>query len=183
MHFLLNELITFGTINPQPDARARNRITLCNWAMSVVVALCVDTSSTHEVKDVSSDLVSVRKFVLETLSRAIKELSPSESMEARYGRLLALADLCHRLLTVRFNTASRDRKHLDEVPTHLAKVMLEKNFVATLTTALSEVDLNYPNVRNLVTSILRPLEHLYAEFILLSLQPAHPLVEQKLQSK
>lgn len=160
LHFLLNELITFGTINPQPDARARNRITLCNWAMSVVVALCVDTSSTHEVKDVSSDLVSVRKFVLETLSRAIKELSPSESMEARYGRLLALADLCHRLLTVRFNTASRDRKHLDEVPTHLAKVMLEKNFVATLTTALSEVDLNYPNVRNLVTSILRPLEHL-----------------------
>ena len=183
LHFLLNELITFGTINPQPDARARNRITLCNWAMSVVVALCVDTSSTHEVKDVSSDLVSVRKFVLETLSRAIKEPSPSESMEARYGRLLALADLCHRLLTVRFNTASRDRKHLDEVPTHLAKVMLEKNFVATLTTALSEVDLNYPNVRNLVTSILRPLEHLYAEFILLSLQPANPLVEQRLQSK
>jgi E3 ubiquitin-protein ligase HUWE1 len=39
--------------------------------------------------------------------------------------------------------------------------MLEKNFVATLTAALSEVDLNYPNVRGLVASILRPLENLY----------------------
>ena len=34
------------------------------------------------------------------------------------------------------------------------------NFVAILTTALSEIDLNYPNVRNLVAAILRPLEHL-----------------------
>jgi E3 ubiquitin-protein ligase HUWE1 len=36
--------------------------------------------------------------------------------------------------------------------------MLEKNFVATLTNALSEVDLNYPNVRGVVAAILRPLE-------------------------
>ncbi|KAF7361866.1 hypothetical protein MVEN_00531100 [Mycena venus] len=158
LHFLLSELISFETINPQPNSDGRDRITVCNWAMSLMVALCVDTSSTHELKDVSSELVSVRKFVLEAISRAIKDLSTSEGVEGRYGRLLALADLCHRLLTVRFNTSSR--KHQDDTPTHIAKVMLEKNFVATLTTALSEVDLNYPNVRGLVASILRPLEYL-----------------------
>ena len=54
------------------------------------------------------------------------------------------------------------KKAGDEVPTHIAKVMLEKNFVATLTNVLSEVDLNYPNIRNVVSSVLRPLEHLYA---------------------
>ncbi|KAJ7770214.1 hypothetical protein DFH07DRAFT_269298 [Mycena maculata] len=158
LHFLLSDLISFETINPQPNSDARDRITVCNWAMSLLVALCVDTSSTHELKDVSPELVSVRKFVLEAISRAIKDLSASESVEGRYGRLLALADLCHRLLTVRFNTSSR--KNQDDTPTHIAKVMLEKNFVATLTTALSEVDLNYPNVRGLVASILRPLEYL-----------------------
>jgi E3 ubiquitin-protein ligase HUWE1 len=158
LHFLLSDLISFETINPQPNSDGRDRITVCNWAMSLLVALCVDTSSTHELKEVSPELVSVRKFVLEAISRAIKDLSTSESLEARYGRLLALADLCHRLLTVRFNTSSR--KHQDDTPTHIAKVMLEKNFVATLTTALSEVDLNYPNVRGLVASILRPLEYL-----------------------
>jgi E3 ubiquitin-protein ligase HUWE1 len=47
------------------------------------------------------------------------------------------------------------RKQQDEVPTHMAKIMLEKNFVAILTTALSEIDLNYPNVWNLVAAMLR----------------------------
>ncbi|KAJ7218040.1 hypothetical protein GGX14DRAFT_495423 [Mycena pura] len=158
LNFLLSDLISFETLNPQPNSDGRDRITVCNWAMSLLVALCVDTSSTHELKDVSPELISVRKFVLEAISRAIKDLPAAESIEARYGRLLALADLCHRLLTVRFNTSSR--KHQDDTPTHIAKVMLEKNFVATLTTALSEVDLNYPNVRGLVASILRPLEYL-----------------------
>ncbi|KAK7057165.1 hypothetical protein R3P38DRAFT_3252330 [Favolaschia claudopus] len=158
LHFLLSDLIAFETINPQPNSDGRDRVAVCNWAMSLLVALCVDTVSTHELKDVSQELVSVRKFVLEAISRAIKESLTSDSVEERYGRLLALADLCHRLLTVRFNTSSR--KHQDETPTHIAKVMLEKNLVATLTTALSEVDLNYPNVRGLVASILRPLEYL-----------------------
>ncbi|KAH9935552.1 uncharacterized protein B0H18DRAFT_1082292 [Fomitopsis serialis] len=129
---------------------------LCNWAMSVIVALCVDTSFTQDLKEVPAELVSVRKFVLEAISRALKDLPASENAETRYSRLLALADLCYRLLTVRFNTSSR--KAHDEVPTHVAKVMLEKNFVATLTSALAEVDLNYPNIRGVVTGILRPLE-------------------------
>lgn len=160
LHFLLSELITYGTINPVSDSKHRNRAALCSWAMNVIGALCVDTSGTQEMKEISSDLLSVRKFVLETISRAIKDVSFSaESTEARYGRFLALADLCHRLLTVRVNASTR-KQHQDEIPTHVAKIMLEKNFVATLTNALSEVDLNYPNVRNLVASILRPLEYL-----------------------
>ena len=158
LHFLLSDLITYGTISPSSDGKHRNKGLLCSWAMNVVGALCVDTTSALEMKDVSVDLTNVRKFVLETISRAIKDLPPAESTEARYGRLLALADLCYRLLTVRMNLGSR--KQQDEVPTHMAKIMLEKNFVAILTTALSEIDLNYPNVRNLVAAMLRPLEHL-----------------------
>lgn len=158
LHFLLSELITYSTINPASDPKYRSRTTLCSWAMNVVGALCVDP--TQETKEVSPDLILVRKFVLETVSRAIKEVSSTaEGVEARYGRLLALGDLCHRLLTVRINVSSRKQQQ-DEIPTHLAKIMLEKNFVSTLTTALSEVDLNYPNIRNLVASILRPLEYL-----------------------
>jgi E3 ubiquitin-protein ligase HUWE1 len=160
LHFLLSDIITYSTINPASDPKYRNRATLCSWAMNVVGALCVDTSTAQETKDISSDLLLVRKFVLETISRAIKEIwSTAENTEARYGRLLALADLCHRLLTVRVNPSTRKQQQ-DDIPTHLAKIMLEKNFVATLTNALSEVDLNYPNVRNLVASVLRPLEHL-----------------------
>lgn len=157
LQFLINDLLSFGTINPTPPAEAKQRITLCNWAMSVIVALCVDTTPT-DIKDVPPERASVRKFVLDAINRAIKDLPGSETGEARYSRFLALADLCYRLLTVRFNTGTR--KVSDDAPTHIAKVMLEKNFVATLTNALAEVDPNFPDVRGVVTGILRPLEYL-----------------------
>lgn len=155
LQFLLSELITFGTINPQPDQKAKSQISASQWAISVVVALCVDTTP-HE--DASAELISVRRIVVETISRAIKDLSSTESLDARYGRLLALAELCYRLLTIRLSSSTR--KPQDDTPTHIAKIMLEKNIVATLTTALSEVDLNYPHVRGLISAILRPLEYL-----------------------
>ncbi|PFH51493.1 hypothetical protein AMATHDRAFT_58882 [Amanita thiersii Skay4041] len=155
LQFLLSELITYGTIHQQPDQKARSRISASHWAMSVIVSLCADTPPSEEA---SPDLVSVRKVVLEAINRAIKDLPASETLDARYGRLLALAELCYRLLTIQI--ANSTRKSQEETPTHLAKVMLEKNLVATLTSALSEVDLNYPNVRSLVSTILRPLEHL-----------------------
>ena len=46
---------------------------------------------------------SVRKFVLEATNRALKDLPSSDSPETHYSRLLALSNLCHSLLTVRFN--------------------------------------------------------------------------------
>ncbi|KAH8107868.1 hypothetical protein BXZ70DRAFT_1014411, partial [Cristinia sonorae] len=158
VQFLINELMSFSSINPPSNAETKRQIMLCNWAMSVIVALCVDTSPTQDIKEVPADRVSVRKFVLEAISRAIKDLPTTEGPEIRYSRLLSLADLCYRLLSVRFNMGPR--KSNDDIPTHLAKVMLEKNFVATLTNALSEVDLNYPNIRSVVAGILRPLEFL-----------------------
>lgn len=157
LQFLINDLLSFGTINPAPPAEAKQQIMLCNWAMSVIVALCVDTAPT-DIKEVPPERASVRKFVLDAINRAIKDLPASETGEARYSRLLALADLCYRLLTVRFNTGTR--KVSDDAPTHIAKVMLEKNFVATLTNALAEVDPNFPDIRGVVTGILRPLEYL-----------------------
>jgi E3 ubiquitin-protein ligase HUWE1 len=156
LNFVLSDLVSFRTIDLDPSNDSRNKVPLCNWAMSLIVALCVDTSSSQPIKDVSPELIAVRKTVLEAVSRAIKDPSQSESLDARYGRLLALADLCYRLLTVRFNPGLR--KPHEETPTHIAKIMLEKNFVSTLTNALAEVDLNYPNVRVVVAAMLKPLE-------------------------
>ncbi len=156
LNFVLSDLVSFRTIDSDPTNDTRNKVPLCNWAMSLIVALCVDTSSSQPIKDVSSELITVRKTVLEAVSRAIKDPAQSESLDARYGRLLALADLCYRLLTVRFNPGLR--KPHEETPTHIAKIMLEKNFVSTLTNALAEVDLNYPNVRVVVAAMLKPLE-------------------------
>ncbi|EAU91398.2 Huwe1 protein [Coprinopsis cinerea okayama7 len=160
LHFILNELLTFGTINlQQADNKLRNKIMLCSWATNMMIALCADTAAPNPSKDVSADLASVRKYVLEALGRAIKDLPSDDNLNSKYGRLLALSDLCNRLLTVRFDNMPPQRKPAETL-THIAKVMLEKNFVATLTASLSDVDLNYPHVRSLVTAILKPLQYL-----------------------
>lgn len=160
LNFLLSDLVSVGAFNVEPKYDSKKRVMLCNWAMSVVVALCVDSSPPSSIAaGTPIDLTAVRRVVLDAIARSIKDSSPGESTDARYGRILALADLCHRLLTVRFN-AGVSTKGSEETPLHLAKIMLEKNFVATLTNVLSSVDLNYPNVRSLVAAILRPLEHL-----------------------
>lgn len=157
LNLLLNDLVAFGTLDPRKDKQSQARHVQSNWAMSVIVALCVDTNFPQDIKEVTQDVISVRRYVLDAVNRSIKDLPSGESMEARYGRLYALAELCHRLLTVRPSATSKKQ---DETPTHIAKVMLEKSFVGTLTSALGEVDLNYPNVKQLVSSILRPLEYL-----------------------
>ncbi|THH06601.1 hypothetical protein EW145_g3974 [Phellinidium pouzarii] len=159
LSFILSELVSFGAFNVEPKFDPRKCIVLCNWAMSIIVALCVDSSASHGTSNHTLDLTSIRKLVLESINRSIKDTPANEPADARYGRILALADLCHRLLTVRFGSAG-STKVVEETPMQLAKIMLEKNFVATLTNVLSDVDLNYPNMRSLVAAILRPLESL-----------------------
>ncbi|KAL5523755.1 hypothetical protein ACEPAG_7928 [Sanghuangporus baumii] len=161
LSFLLTELVSFGPFNADAKFDSRKRMILCNWAMSVIVALCVEGSPSRETQEAqhgSPDVASIRKLVIESISRSIKDAITSEPVDIRYGRILALAELCHRLLSVRFSSGSA--RSTEETPMQLAKLMLEKNYVATLTNVLAEVDLNYPNMRNLVGSVLKPLEYL-----------------------
>jgi len=156
--FLLQEMISHGNLNAEASSDvSKRRMLLCNWAASVIVSLAVDVSPIQDYKDTSSELSTVRKTVLDGVNKAIRDTAAIEALPARYGRLVALAELCYRLLTVKVN--SPNKAHEDGA-IHTAKIMLEKGFVATLTNTLAEVDLNFPNIKNLVSAILRPLEYL-----------------------
>lgn len=168
LSFLLTDLVSFGPFSAETkfDAESRKRIILCNWAMSVIVALCVEGAPSREIQESqpgSLDVAAIRRLVVESISRAVKEALTSEPVDVRYGRILALSDLCHRLLSVRFSSGTS--KSTEETSMQLAKLMLERNYVAIFTHVLAEVDLNYPNMRNLVVSVLRPLEYLYVLFL------------------
>jgi E3 ubiquitin-protein ligase HUWE1 len=122
----------------------------------MVIALCSDIATTHDIKDLPEDLISVRKQVLDAISKAIKESGSIADLDARYGRLHALGELTYRLLVSRPAVAAKQ----DESGTHIAKTMIEKNFVGTLTTAAGEVDLNFPEVKGVLGSLLKALEYL-----------------------
>ncbi|KAJ2921271.1 hypothetical protein H1R20_g15823, partial [Candolleomyces eurysporus] len=86
-----------------------------------------------------SSLVKLAEAVVHLLIHELKDPPASDNLDAKYGRLPALAEPCNRLLTVHFNTLSSSRKNNAEVPAHVSKTMLEKDFVSTLTTALSKI--------------------------------------------
>lgn len=138
----------------------RSRLNFSNWSSSAIVALCSDPTSQANtpLKDISSVVVNVRKTVMDVLARAIKDTSSStEGLNTRYGRLWALAELCYRLLTAKSTVQAKSH---DDSSLHIAKIMLEKGFVPLLTSVLGEIDLNYPQVKVLITAIMQPLDYL-----------------------
>lgn len=147
------------TTQPITEAQ-RSRLNFSNWSSSAIVALCSDPTSQSNtpLKDISAVVVNVRKTVMDVLARAIKDTSSSnESLNSRYGRLWALAELCYRLLTAKSTVQAKSH---DDSSLHIAKIMLEKGFVPLLTGVLGEIDLNYPQVRVLITAIMQPLDYL-----------------------
>ncbi|KAK4689594.1 E3 ubiquitin-protein ligase HUWE1, partial [Tremellales sp. Uapishka_1] len=164
---ILTELVC--SVNLQQDIASRagpnvkpasaHRLALSRWASALVVGLCADTTPTPDLKELPEDLVALRKTVLESIAKTIKDTATSGGdLSSRNGRLWALAELVYRLLLAR--PAITGPRQQDDSSLHIAKIMLEKNYVSLLTTAIGEVDLNFPNVREVLASLLRALEHL-----------------------
>lgn len=141
-----------------PDAPEVRRVTLSSWATSLLVALCANVSPTSDNKELPEDLVTVRRVVLEGIAKVLKESTAAHfDANSRYGRLWSVGQLIRRLLTSRPSVVPRPT---DKTSLQLAKGMLEKNFVGLMTSTVSEIDLNYPDIRNVLVSLLKALEHL-----------------------
>ena len=176
LSYLLNALVSSGYVDKDESIACRKRMATSEWAMRTIVGLCTKTGekelgpavasrySTNprqvDDNDTEPDLTYVRRFVLDHAIKAFKDaLTASESMQSRYGRLLCLAELYNKLITkpagpegsVFSNNTSYKR---------LGRMMLEKNFISVLTSAVSDIDLSFPGAKKVVKFILRPLKEL-----------------------
>ncbi|KAG5457019.1 MAG: hypothetical protein BJ554DRAFT_3080, partial [Olpidium bornovanus] len=164
-----------------PEASRRSVLSV--KASSVMVALCGGAGTEAEDKDKGGDkeygkgkekekekkaaaagvqdVGQLRKFVLDCISRALRDaIASSEPVEVKYGRFMALADLCYLILSAKRSAAPGKDKEGDGSNSGVAKLMLEKNFTGTLTSVLAEVDLNFPQVSALIGAVIKPLEYL-----------------------
>lgn len=140
------------------DSFEARRVTMSSWATSLLVALCANVCPVSDGKDLSEDLVTVRKVVLDSVAKTLKDSASAHyDANTRYGRLWSLGQLIRRLLTARPSVVPRPA---DKTSLQLAKGMIEKNFVGLMTATVSEIDLNYPDIRNVLVSLLKALEHL-----------------------
>jgi E3 ubiquitin-protein ligase HUWE1 len=165
LNFVLNELVPLENLSQPPDVvgLAARTVRVSEWSSLLIVALCSDGGIGYSAKDLPPEIVTVRKLVLDAISKSFKDTSASsEPNSVRYSRLSALSDLCNRLLTPASIEPRRVRSaaRFDELHIYMGKLMLEKNFASVLTSALADVDLNFPRVENLINKILRPMQYL-----------------------
>ncbi|KAJ2962784.1 hypothetical protein NQZ79_g2089 [Umbelopsis isabellina] len=161
INMLLNDFLPYGPLNPTED-RNRLQYSLSTWTASVLVAMCYDNSNQGEDNEPhKSELATVRKSVLDGVLRSFKDaISATEAVSVQYGKYLAFADLCHRILNATPNSGGPLQKPKEDTPLSIAKIMLDKGFVAVLTNAVSDVDVNYPHAKTVLNALLRPLEQL-----------------------
>ncbi|KAI8364986.1 hypothetical protein EDC96DRAFT_443776, partial [Choanephora cucurbitarum] len=171
---LINDLLPYNHLNPSSE-ESRKQQGLSTWTISTLVAMSYDASSSTELTaQQKNELIQVRKYVLEAIVRAFKEaINSSDGASTKYSKYLALSDLCYRILNARPNVGSSIPRSLggglnqtqnnskkEDVALSNSKIMLDKGFVSVLTSAISDVDINYPHSKIILNTMLKPLEQL-----------------------
>lgn len=126
--------------------------------------------------DEQSDLLFVRKFVLDTILKAYEKAPlTDEPLETRYSRMQGLAELMNHMIGEKDKEQTSGVRSTDHAQSRsqaqLRRLMYEKGFVDKLTSSIAEISLNYPGVKRAIKYILRVLRVLTATAKELSLSP------------
>ncbi|KAI8600747.1 hypothetical protein EDD21DRAFT_306070, partial [Dissophora ornata] len=160
LSYLLNELIPYrGAVGQNSNTDIRKHSVESDFASGVLVAMCSNNDEDEEKKS-SNELAQVRRFVVDGIARAFKDaIASTEPIEIKYRKYLSLSELSYKILGFSPVAGSLPRIN-DDMSINIVKVMLEKNFIMTLTNVVADIDLNYPHARVLANAVLKPLEHL-----------------------
>ncbi|WBW74340.1 HECT-type ubiquitin-protein ligase E3 Ptr1 [Schizosaccharomyces osmophilus] len=162
--FFLEKLLPFGSIRLSEDNEIRKAFSVSNWAISILVFLCA--YSNDQQTDVVDEL---RREVLSCVLKFYRSSSVnSESLESYYCKLLVVAELCYRLGDAQTVSQKAPNHLLRKSQDVNIKAMIDLGFIPALTSATSEIDMNYPVSRKVIRHILRPLQLLTKEAIFLS---------------
>lgn len=143
-NYLLNDIIAQQTLNIEDEIDKKKKRTLAEWAQGVFVSLCTHTG--ENTTEDEPDLLFVRKFVCETSLKAFKDAcSSTDSLDIKYARMMSLSEAFYRILCGRPQTAAQYSASWEKTQMQMAKIMLDKHYVQALTSALADIDLNFPD--------------------------------------
>lgn len=170
LKYFFNELMPTGVLSSHDVLPALEWSQISSLSSVVISNLltCTDERSRYNVKEEEvqndSQLVLVRRFVIDSIARAFKQVTKStNSLEWRYSSLTALSELCYKVIAAR-NTRSSGNFSFNSVGSAdgnaIAKIVYQKNFAAIFTGCLSEIDLNYPESKRPVRSLTKSINML-----------------------
>lgn len=170
--YLLYDIIpqTVAPVDQLNTPEFKLRKVTSSWAASLICSLCLCASPRPDEPQYA-DLSNIRNFVVECISKCIKETSTAgpQSNAQSYSRLISMAEICDLLLnqftfegSVSFGKAKKDSCH-----TEMAKIMIQQNFPTLLTEIIAGLDMHHPQSKRVVEAMLNPIENLASAAVLL----------------
>jgi E3 ubiquitin-protein ligase HUWE1 len=145
LNFLLHQLILAGKPD-LPDSEMARKLFISDLAVSTIISF-VSTVSNSEIKanpkNVDPDLTFMRKFTIDSIHKVLKEsVATAPGLKSMCNRVTSLC------LTLRSLLSPNEESYLDSSVIefdafHLANVVFESGLPGTLTSILSDVDLNF----------------------------------------
>lgn len=180
LNYLLQDLLCRSSLtSPLDSVAAKKKAATSEQARQVLVALVAKTTEKpldrtrdrYDYED-DSDLLFVRKWVLDMILRAYKDAAtPNEPFDVRYAKLLSLAELMLSMIGEKDREASAPRgsdSSLNRSHMQLKRLMYEKGFLPALTASVADIDLTFPGVKRTIKYILRVLQVMTTTAISLS---------------
>jgi len=164
IHHLLHDLLPYKTISSAPDLAdvpTRQKLALSVCVQGLITALCHPPPPKEADIVLWKDVVYVKhtNIILDAIHRAFKDaMVTSYTMESRYCKLLALSDLLYKVLAKPIHNTNAASG--GNITLHVAKLMLDKDYVKLLASVIGHLDLNHPQIKIIVTAVLRPIEML-----------------------
>ncbi|KAJ3019634.1 hypothetical protein HKX48_001941 [Thoreauomyces humboldtii] len=170
LSYLVQDLLPHQFTAPTDPvvADTQRGIVESGWTTSLISGLCVGvTADLSDERKLFPDLANVRRCVLDVVARCLRDtINHAElTTSVRYARFAAISDLSYKVLTARGPASGTGSLGAvppghDDIPTHVARMMLEKGFVNLFTQALAEVDIHHPQSSKLIDALLKPTEFL-----------------------
>ncbi|KAB5586032.1 hypothetical protein GE09DRAFT_1210617 [Coniochaeta sp. 2T2.1] len=180
LNYLLHDLLCINSLTAPLDSLAlKKKNATSAAAQQLLVALVAKTGeNTFERTalpfeyDDEPDLLFVRRFVLDTVLKAYKEASTgSEPYDVRYAKMFYLAQLMSQMIGEKDKEPSNPRgtdPAVSRSHAQMKRLMFEKGYLAALTASIAEIDVTFPNVKQVLKCILKVLKSLARTAVLLS---------------
>lgn len=163
LNFFLYQLLDFNT-HDHDKFETKRREVIARLSRDVIIGF---VSSVHDkeqtqqdFKCVDVDMTFIRKFTIESISKALKDCNTSPKLlDSNVGRLYGLFHLASSLLVIDkgYLFSVLDSNKIESDKYQLCKLMLEMNIPGTITECMSLLDLNHPFTKKLFNSSVEPL--------------------------
>lgn len=168
LNFLIHQLIPTQSFVKPDGIEYERRTAISSLAQIAILGLVstpiLDNNKPADPHVEDPDMTIIRQFYVDVLLKIMKDtLTLPLVADVRYGKLLDLFHLCGALVNSKFREYAgplMNEKSTKYDSYFIAKILIDKQIPNQLTSILSELDLNYPNIDRVIKGGLKPLNYL-----------------------